>query len=56
MNIRFRVHNWSRDPRSDYLRACGEAIERQQQYRRAQLPDDPQRKLLPLGRGPLAAA
>lgn len=33
MSIRFRVHDWTRDPRSDYLRACGEALEHQQRLR-----------------------
>lgn len=47
MSIRFAVIGVSRDRRSDYLRACGEALEHLQRLRRAQIPDIPQPKIRP---------
>lgn len=53
MNIRFRIIGYT-DRRSDYLRACGEALAHQQRARferlkhRLELP-----RFAPLGRGPL---
>lgn len=54
--IRFRVIGF-KDRRSDYLKACGEALEHQQRLRyervkhRLELP-----RFAPLGRGPLEVA
>lgn len=44
-NVRFCIHDWRRDPRTDYLRACWEAISAQQRLKRAQIPEPPQAKL-----------
>lgn len=43
--IRFAVIGISRDRRTDYLKACGEALLHRQKLKRAQLPEPPQPKL-----------